>query len=102
MTKAARYAVTYGLSGLYMPDSHLGVHEFHTRRELADFIRSEIETFEFPKKTFGQARIEKRWRFIQRNGSSVAHFSIQHGPNEIAFHGLTLEEYRQQAEEEDA
>ena len=101
MTKQARYSVTYGLTGCYMPDSHLGAYAFSTRGEFSRFIKDQLEFYEFPKAAFAQARVEKRWRFIQRHGSSVAHFSIDHKGYSLSFHGLTLEEYRQAEKEQD-
>ena len=89
MAQIARYAVTTGLAGCYMPNASYGPIYCATRRELADAIRSEIEAQEFPASTFGQARLRRLWGFIARHGSSTAHFSIQHGAYEIAFHGLT-------------
>ena len=88
----ARYAITFGLSGCYMPDSHSGPIECATRRELADAIRSEIEFYEFPKGKFADARIRNLWTFIKSRGSSVAHFSIEHKGYQIGFHGLTEDE----------
>ena len=96
----ARYAVTFGLQGCYMPDSHEGAHEFTTRRELASFIRNELRVFDMPASAFDRVGIRALWRFIKRNGSSAAHFSIAHGANALSFHGLTEEEFAQQNEEE--
>lgn len=88
----ARYAVTSGLAGCYMPDNHGGPIVAETRRELMDSIRCEIEMADFPKCAIRQVRARNLWRHIARHGSSVAHFSIQHGGREIAFHGLTESE----------
>lgn len=94
MTKhVAQYAVTIGLAGCYMPDSHLGAFQFDTRAELAAFIRSEIEGQGFPKYTLKQARLRDTWERIARHGSSVQHFRIEHDGREIAFHGLTNAEF---------
>jgi hypothetical protein len=98
--KIARYAVTFGLSGCYMPDSHEGAHEFRTRAELADFIRSELQVFDMPANLFGDVRIRRLWGFIQRYGSSTAHFRLCHGANELAFHGLTEDEFNAQQTED--
>lgn len=43
---------------------------------------------------FREVKIRDLWRFIQRHGSSSAHFSIRYRAHEIAFHGLTEEEFR--------
>ncbi len=91
--KLARYAVTFGLSGCYMPDSHEGAHAFSTRAELADFIRNELQVFDLPASLFAEVRIRRLWGFIQRHGSSTAHFSLRHKGNELAFHGLTEDEF---------
>jgi hypothetical protein len=97
----ARYAVTFGLAGLYMPNSHDGAHEFTTRRELANYIRDALQMYGLPSSLFGQVHIRRLWGFIVRNGSSVAHFSLTHGDNELAFHGLTEEEYTRMSAEND-
>lgn len=101
MRHPARYAVTFGLAGCYMPDSHEGAHEFHTRRELAEFIKGELAMFDMPASLFRDADIRRRWRFIQRNGSSVAHFALHHGAHALEFHGLTAEEFNDEQQRDD-
>lgn len=101
MATIARYAVTFGLSGCYMPDSHDGAHEFTTRKDLAAFIRSELEMYDMPASLFREVRMRNLWRFIVRNGSSSAHFSLYHGANSLSFHGLTEAEYEEQTRDED-
>lgn len=93
----ARYTVTYGLSGCYMPDCNLGPMRFDTRRELAAFIRSELDSFDMPQSLFREVRIRRLWSFIQRHGSSTAHFRLVHNGSELAFHGLTEEEYENES-----
>ncbi len=93
MANIARYTVTYGLSGCYMPDSNSGGLEFATRRELAAFIRLELENYDMPKRLFRDVNIRRLWSFILLRGSSVAHFSLIHNGNELAFHGLTEAEF---------
>lgn len=94
----ARYAVTFGLAGCYMPDSHDGVHEFATRNDLAVFIRNELDIYDMPASLFKDVKIRRLWAFIKRHGSSTAHFSLYHGANVLQFHGLTEDEYREQSE----
>jgi hypothetical protein len=96
----ARYAVTFGLRGCYMPDSHDGAHIFTTRKELADFIRSELEMYDMPASLFREVRLRRLWGFITRHGSSTAHFALHHGANALEFHGLTEAEYDEQTREE--
>jgi hypothetical protein len=91
--KIALYTVSNGLAGCYMPDYVSGPINFTTRKKLAAYIRSELERMEFPASLFGEVNIRKLWSFIQRNGSSVAHFSLQHKGQEIAFHGMTQAEF---------
>lgn len=103
MTKQiARYAVTFGLRGCYMPDSHDGAHEFTTRKELADFIRSELDMYEMPACLFGDVNIRRLWGFIKRHGSSTAHFALHHGGNALEFHGLTEAEYADQTRDDES
>ena len=89
----ARYAVTFGMTGCYMPDSHDGAFEFGTRSELAQFIKSELEVYGMPASLFGEVRITKLWGFIKRNGSSCAHFGLCHKGFTLGFHGLTHDEF---------
>lgn len=93
MTHTARYAVTFGLSGCYMPDSHLGAHEFTRRRDLVAFLRDALRDYDMPASALRSVRVRRLWRFIARHGSSSAHFSVTHGGHELAFHGLTKDEY---------
>jgi hypothetical protein len=96
----ARYGVSFGLARCYLPDSHDGAHEFATRREFADFIRGELQAHELPARLFRDANLRRLWGFIQRHGSSQAHFSLAHGDHVLAFHGLTEAEFQQMAAEE--
>lgn len=98
----ARYAISFGLSGCYLPDSHSGVIECATRRELADTIRCELAFYGMPARLFRAADIRNLWRFIARHGSSVAHFSLTHGGHTLSFHGLTEGEAREAAALQDA
>jgi hypothetical protein len=85
----ARYSVTFGLRGCYMPDSVSGPLEFATRRDLLAFVRSELEFYDLPKTAIRQVRARRLWAHIARHGSSCAHFAIHHGANALEFHGLT-------------
>lgn len=92
----ARYSVSFGLQGCYMPDSVNGPYEFTTRKALGEFIRDQIEFYELPARLFREVRLRNLWRFITRNGSSSAHFSLYHGANALSFSGLTEEEFQEQ------
>jgi hypothetical protein len=96
----ARYAITFGLQGCYMPDSHGGAFECTTRRKLADLIRDELRQYDLPAYLFRDVRIRRLWGFIRRYGSSTAHFSLCHGSNVLQFHGLTEQEYADQQGDE--
>lgn len=96
----ARYNVTFGLSGCYMPDSVSGPMEFTTRKALAEFIRDELRNYELPASLFRQVRMRNLWSFIKRHGSSTAHFALHHGANALEFHGLTEDEFNEQNAEE--
>jgi hypothetical protein len=92
----ARYCTSFGLSGLYLPDSHGGPVEFSRRRDLAAFIRDELEMYDLPAYLFREVRINRLWFFIKRNGSSCAHFSLCHKGMTLGFHGLTEDEFNEQ------
>jgi len=94
----ARYSVSFGLAGCYLPDSHGGVYEVTRRTDLADVIREELRMYDLPASLFRDAHVRRLWRFIRRNGSSVAHFSLYHGDHALAFNGLTQAEYEQAVE----
>lgn len=97
----ARYIVTNGLAGCYMPDHNHGAIQFDTRRELAAYIRAELESLNFPARKIREIKLRNIWRHIARHGSSVAHFSIHHKGYALSFHGLTDSEYREESERED-
>lgn len=99
MRTIARYTVTNGLSGCYMPDGNTGPMEFATRKELASFIRDQLDYLEMPASLFREVKISKLWQFIRRYGSSCAHFHLVHNGYELAFHGLTEEEFNSTSEE---
>jgi len=77
-----------------MPNSVSAPQAYHSRRELADAIREEIECQGFPKSAFAQAQVRNLWRkIVHADNASSMHFSIEHGAYEIAFHGMTEEEF---------
>lgn len=99
MATIARYNTTSGLAGCYMPDNIGGPLEFTRRKDLAEHIRYELEFMEWPASLFKQVKLTNLWRFIKRNGSSSAHFSIHYKQWVLEFHGLTKEEFQQQERE---
>lgn len=97
----ARYTVTFGLSGCYMPDSNSGPITFATRSELASYIRSELEFYDMPACLFNEVNIRRLWRAIQfARSSSSYHFSLHHGANALEFHGLTEDEFNAEGGDE--
>lgn len=99
MKNLARYSVSFGLAGCYLPDSYGGVYECSTRRELADIIRSELKVYDLPARLFREVRINRLWSFIKNHGSSSAHFNLHHKGHVLSFSGLTEDEYNQSIEE---
>lgn len=99
MKQPARYAVTFGLAGCYLPDYHAGAHECHTRAELANLIRDTLRLLDLPASLFDDVKIRRLWRFIATHGSSTAHFNLHHREHVLSFHGLTENEYHQANEE---
>jgi hypothetical protein len=92
----ARYAITFGLAGCYLPDSHGGAFEITRRKDLAALIRDQVDFYELPKKSAQQVPLTTLWSHIKRHGSSSGHFSIHHRNHVLEFHGLTEAEYAQQ------
>ena len=88
----ADYAITFGLSGCYMPSSEPYAVSCATRADLAATIRAELEAYSMPACLIREVRLRRLWGFISRNGSSVAHFSLSHGGYTLSFHGLTKAE----------
>lgn len=88
----ARYAVTYGLSGCYMPDSEPMLITAATRTELADIIRAELAFYDMPANRFADVSIRTLWALIKRHGSSSAHFRLTHNGYTLRFSGLTEDE----------
>lgn len=104
-----RYSVTVGLAGCYTPNYHGGAHEGTTRRGLADYIRDQIQMFAdqeddpSEESLFRQVRINNLWQHVKRHGSSSAHFSIDIGRGEeIAFNGLTEDEFNEMQAHDEA
>ena len=97
--KPARYAVTLGLSGCYMPDTHFGAFEVTRRRDLAQAIRDYVRMSHMPASLMRDVKITRLWSFIKQHGSSTAHFRLVHQGYELAFHGLTEDECNEQNEE---
>lgn len=95
----ARYCVTFGLSGCYLPDSQ-GYIEACTRSDLASHIKAELQFHDMPASLFREVRISKLWTWIKKHGSSVAHFDLHHKGYVLSFIGMTEEEYAQQADAE--
>ena len=96
-----RYAIQYGLSGCYMPDSTSGPYIGHTRRELMGLIRDTLKDYDMPVSLARDLHIKRRWPLIKRYGTSVHHISITHKGNELHFQGLTRDEATQLAREQD-
>jgi hypothetical protein len=81
------------MTGCYLPDGEPYAFQADTRKELADWVRYELEAHDMPKSKFAEARISRLWSFIKRHGSSTAHFSFDHAGYTLSFHGLTEAEY---------
>jgi hypothetical protein len=94
--KPARYAVTLGLSGCYMPDTYFGAFEVTRRRDLAQAIRDYVRMSDMPASLMRDIKITRLWSFIKQHGSSTAHFRLVHKGYELAFHGLTEDEYNEE------
>jgi len=91
-----------------MPNTTSGLYSGTTRKELCDLIRDQLRMYadtenDPPERTmFDQVGIRNLWPFIKRHGSSTAHFRIEiGGGEEIAFHGLTEEEFNEQERAEE-
>jgi hypothetical protein len=52
-----------------------------------------------PASLMRDVKITRLWSFIKQHGSSTAHFRLVHKGYELAFHGLTEDEYNEQNEE---
>jgi len=95
----ARYAVNFGLEGCYTPESYSGPFKCDTRRDLAKFIREQLNLHDLPKSLFSEVHITRLWSFIKRHGSSTAHFTLYHRGMAFRFVGLTEEEFENEISE---
>lgn len=89
------YCANFGLAGCYLPDSQSYPYAGTTRKELAEYIRCELDIYDLPKSLFNEVKISRLWSFIKRNGSSTAHFNLHHKQYCLSFNGLTEEEFAQ-------
>jgi hypothetical protein len=96
MPAIARYSTCFGLQGCYLPDSRGGPVEFTRRRDLAVFIRAELEAYDLPSSLFREVNIARLWAYIKRHGSSSAHFHLSHKGYALSFIGLTEDEFNAQ------
>ena len=78
-----------------------GPMQFDTRKQFAWFIRNELQSLNWPANMIEQVGIRRLWRHIANHGSSVAHFRLQREGYELAFHGLTDQEYHDANAEEE-
>ena len=92
-TPVARYAVNFGLTGCYMPDSYAGPFVAYSRHGLASAIRYQFSLYDIPASKFKDVRIRRLWSFIREHGSSTAHFRIEHKGFSLRFEGMTEDEY---------
>jgi hypothetical protein len=90
--RIAYYAVTYGMAGCYLPNT-CDSSSFATRGEMANAIKADLSLYDMPVSLFRDVHIRKLWGFIQRHGSSTAHFALHHKGMVLQFHGLTEDEY---------
>lgn len=83
-----------------MPDSYSGAFECNTRAQLAAFIRDQLKFYDMPASLIREAKIrDQLWPFIKRNGSSQAHFRLNHKGNALRFIGLTENEFNDEQED---
>ena len=85
----ARYSVSFGLAGCYVYDTYSGPHITTTRKELASFIKGELDFYGMPKSYFKSVKITEMWKHIKRHGSSSLHFRLEYKGFQLSFHGLT-------------
>lgn len=65
----AYYVALHGQSG-FMPDHVSGPDEFETRRDLVQWIDSELDLAEFSARARRQIDLRRLWTHIQTHGSS--------------------------------
>ncbi len=105
-TQPARYSIYWASAGC-MPDSHYGVVECWTRRDLANTIRDALDFYDLPACRFREIGVAGLWRDIQRRGSEANGFTIasnahEHDLYSLVFSGLSEEEYAELAAAEEA
>lgn len=96
------YALTNGLAGCYMPDSHWGAYCSTRRKDLMAIIRDTLDMLDAPKSAIRQVKWRNVWHHAKRHGTSSLHFSIEISPGYVlSFHGLTEDEYNEQTRDDD-
>lgn len=94
MTVQAFYKAGFGLAGCYLDDNQGGAQCFTTRRELADAIRYELQTYDLPVSLFREVSIRRLWSAIVRAKSASSYtFHLHHKQYVLTFYGLTEREY---------
>ena len=90
----AFYKTGFGLTGCYLDDNQSGAFEVNTRRDLAAWIRDELEMYDLPKSCFAEVGIRRLWSAIIRARSASSFtFYIHRGAHVLTFYGLTEREY---------
>ena len=96
------FALTNGLAGCYMPDSHWGEFAVTRRKDLIATVRDILDMLDAPKNAFKQVKWRNVWHHARRYGTSSLHFSIEISDGYVlSFHGLTEEEYNAAQAERD-
>ena len=78
----------------YMPNYSSGPHFAHTRRELVEILKNELDMLNYPANRIRDFSIRNIWRFIQNvgSGSSVHLICQDHNGEALQVCGLTDEE----------
>ena len=97
-----RFCILSGMPG-YMPNYHSGAQIAHSRSELVDILKTELDMLDYPASFFGHLAIRNAWRFIQhhKSGSSVHLSTDTHNHEYFEVCGLTDSEYDEMAENDE-
>lgn len=85
------YIVSGQLSGMNdpIPANRSEVVTFHSRNELASFIRATLRANGFPPSRFRDVQINAQWFWQQKHGSGTQNFWLEHNEQVLAFRNLS-------------
>jgi hypothetical protein len=72
MQTVYKFAINSGMPG-YMPNYYAGPFYAHTRKELVQILKDELEVLDYPANRLHDFGVRRMWRFVQnaKSGSKT-------------------------------